>query len=83
LTDFNNLHIDIALAKLETEKRNSLIKAWEENEKTKAENKYAASFYSHRAHLFALVTRNTSSQEYYFLIQFVVRAKLFFEYLNA
>ncbi|KAG8043127.1 hypothetical protein GUJ93_ZPchr1396g22915, partial [Zizania palustris] len=30
---------DIALARVETEKRNSLIKAWEENEKTKAENK--------------------------------------------
>jgi hypothetical protein len=27
---------------METEKRNSLIKAWEENEKTKAENKYVA-----------------------------------------
>jgi len=33
---------DLALARVETEKRNSLIKAWEENEKTKAENKYAA-----------------------------------------
>lgn len=32
---------DIALARVETEKRNSLIKAWEENEKTKAENKAA------------------------------------------
>lgn len=32
---------DIALAKVETEKRNSLIKAWEENEKAKAENKAA------------------------------------------
>ncbi|ONM15486.1 Remorin family protein [Zea mays] len=30
---------DLALARVETEKRNSLIKAWEENEKTKAENK--------------------------------------------
>ncbi|BAS90233.1 Os04g0533300, partial [Oryza sativa Japonica Group] len=30
---------DVALARVETEKRNSLIKAWEENEKTKAENK--------------------------------------------
>ncbi|XP_062222634.1 remorin-like [Phragmites australis] len=30
---------DIALAKVETEKRNSLIKAWEVNEKAKAENK--------------------------------------------
>ncbi|ONM15490.1 Remorin family protein [Zea mays] len=29
---------DLALARVETEKRNSLIKAWEENEKTKAEN---------------------------------------------
>jgi hypothetical protein len=27
---------DIALARVETEKRNSLIKAWEENEKTKS-----------------------------------------------
>jgi hypothetical protein len=32
---------DIALTRVETEKRNSLIKAWEENEKTKAENKAA------------------------------------------
>lgn len=31
---------DIALANLETEKRLSFIKAWEESEKTKAENKY-------------------------------------------
>ncbi|VAH49566.1 unnamed protein product [Triticum turgidum subsp. durum] len=31
---------DLALARVESEKRNSLIKAWEENEKTKAENKY-------------------------------------------
>ncbi|VAH34208.1 unnamed protein product [Triticum turgidum subsp. durum] len=30
---------DLALARVESEKRNSLIKAWEENEKTKAENK--------------------------------------------
>jgi hypothetical protein len=32
--------LDVALAKVETEKRGSLIKAWEENEKAKAENKY-------------------------------------------
>lgn len=32
---------DVALAKVETEKRGSLIKAWEENEKAKAENKAA------------------------------------------
>ncbi|OEL14327.1 hypothetical protein BAE44_0024651 [Dichanthelium oligosanthes] len=32
---------NIALAKVETEKRNSLIKAWEENEKAKAEHKAA------------------------------------------
>lgn len=30
---------DIALAQVETEKKLSLIKAWEESEKTKAENK--------------------------------------------
>ncbi|KAF6148690.1 hypothetical protein GIB67_003781 [Kingdonia uniflora] len=30
---------DIVLARVETEKRLSLLKAWEENEKTKAENK--------------------------------------------
>ncbi|KAF0931686.1 hypothetical protein E2562_005683 [Oryza meyeriana var. granulata] len=30
---------DIALAKVETDKRESLIKAWEENEKAKAENR--------------------------------------------
>ncbi|KAK1308538.1 hypothetical protein QJS10_CPA09g01634 [Acorus calamus] len=30
---------DIVLARVETEKRMSLIKAWEDNEKTKAENK--------------------------------------------
>ena len=30
---------DAVLAKVETEKRNSLIKAWEENQKSKAENK--------------------------------------------
>jgi hypothetical protein len=27
---------------METEKRNSLIKAWEDNEKTKSENKYVS-----------------------------------------
>uniref|UniRef100_A0ACD5ZCL4 Uncharacterized protein n=1 Tax=Avena sativa TaxID=4498 RepID=A0ACD5ZCL4_AVESA len=32
---------DVALAKVETEKRGSLIKAWEDNEKAKAENKAA------------------------------------------
>ncbi|TKW40584.1 hypothetical protein SEVIR_1G255200v4 [Setaria viridis] len=32
---------DIALAKVETEKKTSLIKAWEENEKAKAEHKAA------------------------------------------
>ncbi|KAJ1272011.1 hypothetical protein BS78_06G170500 [Paspalum vaginatum] len=32
---------DLALARVESEKRNSLIKAWEENEKTKSENKAA------------------------------------------
>ena len=31
--------VDVALAKLEDEKRLSYIKAWEESEKTKAENK--------------------------------------------
>jgi hypothetical protein len=36
---------DIALTRVETEKRNSLIKAWEENEKTKAENKYSTSIH--------------------------------------
>ncbi|AQK45055.1 remorin isoform X1 [Zea mays] len=30
---------DLALARVETEKRNSLIKAWEDNEKAKADNK--------------------------------------------
>lgn len=30
---------DVALAHLETEKRNSYIKAWEESEKSKVENK--------------------------------------------
>lgn len=40
LTNYLNCYPDIALARVETEKRNSLIKAWEENEKTKAENKY-------------------------------------------
>jgi hypothetical protein len=30
---------DVALARVETEKKLSLIRAWEENEKTKAENK--------------------------------------------
>lgn len=30
---------DAVLARVETEKRMSLIKAWEENEKAKAENK--------------------------------------------
>lgn len=32
------------LARVETEKRISLIKAWEESEKSKAENKLRASF---------------------------------------
>ncbi|RRT75754.1 hypothetical protein B296_00010689 [Ensete ventricosum] len=31
--------VDVALAQVETEKKLSLIKAWEESEKTKAENK--------------------------------------------
>lgn len=30
---------DVALAEVEKEKRNSFIKAWEDSEKTKAENK--------------------------------------------
>ncbi|KAM3282351.1 remorin [Capsicum chacoense] len=34
-----SLDRDVALAKLETEKRNSYIKAWEESEKSKVENK--------------------------------------------
>ncbi|KAL9267817.1 Remorin-like protein [Drosera capensis] len=34
-----SLDRDAFLARLETEKRNSLIKAWEESEKSKAENK--------------------------------------------
>jgi hypothetical protein len=33
------LYSDAALARVETEKKMSLIRAWEENEKTKAENK--------------------------------------------
>ncbi|KAL6633892.1 hypothetical protein ACP70R_026563 [Stipagrostis hirtigluma subsp. patula] len=40
-TQRNSNDRDIALAKVETEKKNSLIKAWEENEKAKAENKAA------------------------------------------
>ncbi|KAK3158577.1 hypothetical protein QOZ80_2AG0138970 [Eleusine coracana subsp. coracana] len=40
-TTRNSNERDIALAKVETDKRNSLIKAWEENEKAKAENKAA------------------------------------------
>ncbi|KAL6911727.1 hypothetical protein ACP4OV_000532 [Aristida adscensionis] len=40
-TQRNSNDRDIALAKVETDKRNSLIKAWEENEKAKAENKAA------------------------------------------
>ncbi|KAE9459554.1 hypothetical protein C3L33_08562, partial [Rhododendron williamsianum] len=35
---------DTALARVETEKRMALIKAWEESEKTKADNKYARMF---------------------------------------
>ncbi|KAK9178779.1 hypothetical protein WN943_027973 [Citrus x changshan-huyou] len=35
---------DAVLARVETEKRISLIKAWEESEKSKAENKLRASF---------------------------------------
>ncbi|KAJ6830586.1 putative remorin [Iris pallida] len=35
---------DIVLARLETDKRMSLIKAWEESEKTKAENKAVKKF---------------------------------------
>ena len=34
-----SLDRDVALAKVETEKTTSFIKAWEESEKTKAENK--------------------------------------------
>lgn len=33
------LFSDVALAEVEKEKRESFIKAWEESEKTKAENK--------------------------------------------
>ncbi|RWW71869.1 hypothetical protein BHE74_00020359, partial [Ensete ventricosum] len=35
----NSINRDVALAQVETEKKLSLIKAWEESEKTKAENK--------------------------------------------
>ncbi|KAM0858388.1 hypothetical protein ACQ4PT_047862 [Festuca glaucescens] len=40
-THRGSLERDVALVKVETEKRGSLIKAWEENEKAKAENKAA------------------------------------------
>ncbi|AQK45060.1 Remorin [Zea mays] len=33
---------DLALARVETEKRNSLIKAWEDNEKAKADNNHGS-----------------------------------------
>jgi ribonucleotide reductase beta subunit family protein with ferritin-like domain len=36
---------------VEIEKRNSLIKAWEENEKAKADNKYVAKLYSPVSHI--------------------------------
>lgn len=36
----NILPIDAEFARLELEKRLALIKAWEESEKTKADNKY-------------------------------------------
>lgn len=37
----SNLYFtDVVLARVETEKRLSLIRAWEENEKSKADNKY-------------------------------------------
>jgi hypothetical protein len=36
--------VDAVLARVVTEKRISLIKAWEESEKSKAENKYELSF---------------------------------------
>ncbi|KAK6918405.1 Remorin, C-terminal [Dillenia turbinata] len=38
-TSGGSLDRDVALARVETEKRLSFIKAWEESEKTKAENK--------------------------------------------
>jgi hypothetical protein len=51
--------LDVALAKVETEKRGSLIKAWEENEKAKAENKYVINIISFCSpigiHLFVLL----------------------------
>lgn len=36
--------IDVGLAQVEIEKKLALIKAWEENEKTKADNKYSFFF---------------------------------------
>ncbi|XP_061371576.1 remorin-like [Gastrolobium bilobum] len=39
LSSRGSLDRDIALAELEKEKKNSYVKAWEENEKTKAENR--------------------------------------------
>ncbi|THU55168.1 hypothetical protein C4D60_Mb11t03720 [Musa balbisiana] len=38
---FDAANSDAVLARVETEKRESMIKAWEENEKTKAQNKAA------------------------------------------
>lgn len=35
------LRIDVGLAQVEIDKKLALIKAWEENEKTKADNKYS------------------------------------------
>lgn len=35
---------DVVLARVATEKKHSLIRAWEESEKSKAENKYVVHF---------------------------------------
>ncbi|THU55166.1 hypothetical protein C4D60_Mb11t03700 [Musa balbisiana] len=40
-TSSGSIDRDAVLARVETEKRESMIKAWEENEKTKAQNKAA------------------------------------------
>lgn len=40
---FNHL-TDVVLARVATEKKHSLIRAWEESEKSKAENKYVLRF---------------------------------------
>lgn len=67
---------DVVLAKVETEKMISLIKAWEESEKSKVENKYERHQFLKSSSFVEAIMGNSSQRILIFEI-------LFFENLNS